>query len=79
MPDTHTPLNNQAAAAHLGMPLGTWTSIRTRGGGPKPDGYLGASPWWWPETLDAWKPTGPGKGNRTRGAQRTPGSRRRKT
>lgn len=79
MTDPPTPLNNEAAAAYLGIARSTWTTYRSDGRTPDPDGWLGNSPWWYAATLDAWKATRPGRGNHTSGAQRTPGSRRRKT
>lgn len=73
------PLNNASAAAHLGIAVGTWTSLRSRGYGPDPDGRLGRSPYWYAATLDDWKTTRPGRGNHRAGADRAPGSIRRKT
>ncbi len=77
------------AASHCGVTPGTWRVYVSRGFAPPPDdpdeGYppQRRRPKWSPETVRTWhenRPSvRPGRGNHTSGAQRTPGSRRRKT
>ena len=42
-------------AAYLGVTPSTVTAYRSRGQMPQPDGYVGRSPWWRPETIRAWR------------------------
>ncbi|HNV40592.1 MAG TPA: hypothetical protein PLI84_10410 [Ornithinibacter sp.] len=50
-------------AAHLGIEQATARSYKHRGYLPPPDGVLGSTPWWRPETITSW--TRPGRGART--------------
>jgi len=43
-------------AAHLGVTPSTVTAYLSRGQMPQPDGRVGRSPWWHPETIRAWRP-----------------------
>jgi len=45
-------------AAYLGVYRSTVTAYRSRGQMPQPDGYVGRSPWWRPETIRAWRAKG---------------------
>lgn len=53
-----------AAARAAGLELGTWVSYMSRGlprarPVPKPDGHIdGRTPYWLPETIEAWKAVG---------------------
>ena len=42
-------------AAYLGVKRSTVTAYRSRGQMPQPDGRVGRSPWWRPETIRAWR------------------------
>jgi hypothetical protein len=55
-------LTSDEAAARVGVTAASWRSYVARGDGPKPDGHLGRTPWWKPETVDAWKASRPGQG-----------------
>ena len=44
-------------AAYLGVKPGTVTAYLAREQMPQPDGYVGRSPWWHPETIRAWRPS----------------------
>lgn len=52
-----------AAARAAGLTLGTWVSYVSRGlpranPAPRPDGRIdGRTPYWLPETIEAWKAT----------------------
>ena len=41
-------------AEAAGLSYNTARIYRGRGLMPEPDGYVGASPWWWSETVEAW-------------------------
>ena len=43
-------------AAYLGVKPGTITAYLARGQMPQPDGRVGRTPWWRPETIRAWRP-----------------------
>jgi len=43
-------------AAYLGVLPGTVPAYASRGQMPQPDGYVGRSPWWRPETIRTWRP-----------------------
>jgi hypothetical protein len=49
-------------AETLGVQVGSVRQYLTRGEAPAPDGYLGRTPWWRPETVDAWLTSRPGQG-----------------
>lgn len=49
-------------AARLGISAESWRSYVSTGYGPPPDGRLGRTPWWKPETVDAWNASRPGQG-----------------
>lgn len=49
-------------AAHLGVTAATWRTYVHRGEAPRPDGYLGRTPWWRPATVAAWDAARPGQG-----------------
>ena len=54
-----TQLDRAAVAARYGMTdLDSVTTAVRRGSLPKPDGYVGRSPWWWSSTLDEWQRPG---------------------
>ena len=59
---TTTQLDRAAVAARYGIQPQTVTIEVRRGSLPKPDGYIGRSPWWWSTTLDGW--TRPGRAGR---------------
>jgi predicted DNA-binding transcriptional regulator AlpA len=63
---TATQLDQTAVAARLGVTRATIQRYRSadRGkyGFPEPDGMIGRTPWWKPETIDAWAANRPGKG-----------------
>lgn len=42
-------------AHYLGVKPRTVTSYLARGQMPRPDGYVGRSPWWKPSTIKAWR------------------------
>lgn len=42
-------------AAHLGVQPKTVTGYLARGRMPEPDGRVGRTPWWRPETIRAWR------------------------
>ncbi len=50
------PLDRDAAAALLGVRPKTIDSYRDRGIFPEPDGHVGRSPFWYPETLTGFVP-----------------------
>lgn len=85
MPDLWTVGEVCAYLAEQGRPIlpRTFLSGTSRGWAPPPDERRGRTPLWRPETIRTWhenRPSvRPGRGNHTSGAQRTPGSRRRKT
>lgn len=43
-------------AAHLGISPSAVTSYTARGQMPAPDGRMGRTPWWWADTIRAWRP-----------------------
>jgi len=43
-------------AAYLGVAPSTVTAYKARREMPEPDGRVGRSPWWRPETIRAWRP-----------------------
>ena len=49
-------------AARLGLAVSTVQTYRRDGRLPDPDGYLWRTPWWRPETIDAWQAARPGRG-----------------
>ena len=49
-------------ATRLGLTVSTVQTYRRDGRLPDPDGYLGRTPWWRPETIDAWQAGRPGRG-----------------
>jgi len=60
-------LDQTAVAARLGVTRATIQKYRTREyleryGFPEPDGMIGRTPWWRPETIDAWAANRPGQG-----------------
>ena len=42
-------------AQHLGVGQSTVRAYATRGQMPPPDGRLGRTPWWRPETIKEWR------------------------
>lgn len=57
-----TMLTTSDVAARLGVDPATVRAYVSRGTMPKPDGHLGRTPWWRPETVDAWRAGRPGQG-----------------
>lgn len=49
-------------AQHIGVKVGTARRMRGKGSIPVPDGRLGATPWWSPDTIRAWAAARPGRG-----------------
>lgn len=49
-------------AAHLGVAVSTLYGYRRDGRLPEPDGHLGRTPWWQPETIEQWQAQRPGRG-----------------
>lgn len=47
-------LTARDVAEMLGVKVTTVYVYRHRGTLPPPDGYLGRTPWWAPETISAW-------------------------
>ena len=45
------------AAERSGVTPDSWREMVRLGRAPKPDGYLGRTPWWHPATIEAWLPT----------------------
>ena len=43
-------------ANYLGVKPRTVTAYLARDQMPQPDGRIGRSPWWWAETIRAWRP-----------------------
>lgn len=63
------PLGVQEVAARCGVPRDTVQKWRRRGiGFPEPDGEVSGQPWWWPETVDAWRALERRPGRRTASA-----------
>lgn len=58
-------LTNADAAALAGVAPSTWRDYVARGRAPAPDGRLGRTPWWRPDTITTWLETRPGQGART--------------
>lgn len=56
-------------AEHLGVQAATVRQYRQRGELPEPDGYLGRTPWWRPETITTWRSNRPGRTGRPRKAE----------
>lgn len=42
-------------AERIGRSVATIRSARRRGTLPEPDGFTGRTPWWRPETVEAWR------------------------
>ena len=63
---TAEQLDRAATAARFGIQPASVTVEVRRGSLPKPDGYVGRSPWWWSTTLDGWQR--PGRTGRPRKA-----------
>jgi len=42
-------------AAHLNVAPSTVRAYAARGQMPAPDGRLGRTPWWWPDTIKTWR------------------------
>lgn len=58
-------LDRAAVAALLGVEPGTITRYRDPNRGenfPEPDGFVGRSPWWWSDRIEAWRDARPGRG-----------------
>jgi hypothetical protein len=55
-------LTTTDAAALIGVTPASWRKYVSDGRAPKPDGYLGRTPWWWPETVQQWQASRPGQG-----------------
>lgn len=53
-------------AERAGITVASVRKYLVRGTVPPPDGRLGVTPWWRPETIDAWLTNRPGRGRRTR-------------
>lgn len=51
-------------ADYLGVKPRTVTQYRSRELLPEPDGYLGRTPWWQPDTIKQWHQTRPGRTGR---------------
>lgn len=56
-------LTSAEVAALAGITTDSFYRARMRGSAPEPDGMLGATPWWRPETITEWLATrrGPGR------------------
>lgn len=67
-------LNTRQAAEYCDVSYKTWTSYKSRGQGPEPDGYFDPEtkrmPYWFSATLDAWTASRPGHGGRPRKTQK---------
>jgi hypothetical protein len=55
-------LTTADVATVLGVTPATVRSYAARGVMPKPDGYLGRTPWWYPNTICEWQAKRPGRG-----------------
>ncbi len=62
-------LDAAGAAARLGVLPATVLSYRSRGVFPPPDVTLGQSPGWYPQTIDAWQASRPGRTGRPKKEQ----------
>ena len=51
-------------AEHLGVQRSTVRAYVARGEMPAPDGHVGRSPWWTPETITQWHESRRGHGSR---------------
>lgn len=49
-------------AARLGLAVATVRAYRAQKRLPAPDGMVGRTPWWRPETIDEWQAARPGRG-----------------
>lgn len=58
-------IDEQAAAARVGIAWSTWRKYASQGRTPAPDLILGKSRGWLPETIDTWHANRPGPGART--------------
>lgn len=57
-------------AAHLGVTYDSVRRYRARDENfPPPDGKLGRTPWWRPDTIKAWQESRPGRTGRPRKAE----------
>ena len=50
-------LSTAEVARLAGITPASLRTFRSRGTFPTPDGYLGSTPWWTPETVAAWLET----------------------
>ncbi len=55
-------LTNADAAALVGITAASWRRYVSSGRAPRPDGHLGRTPWWRPDTIEQWKAQRPGQG-----------------
>jgi hypothetical protein len=54
-------------ATHLGITADSVRRYRVRDASfPAPDGQLGRTPWWWPDTIKEWQSVRPGRIGRPR-------------
>jgi len=58
-------MTSQMVADRLGVTRATVHTYATRGTLPPPDAYVGRTPVWGPDTIEAWIASRPGMGNRT--------------
>ena len=61
-PNPADQLDLTAFAARAGIKPGTIYGYHSTGRLPQPDGWLGRTPWWWADTVDAWLTNRPGQG-----------------
>jgi hypothetical protein len=53
---TATQWTIEDVARYLGVGTSTVRAYTARGQMPPPDGKLGRTPWWKPDTIRAWRP-----------------------
>ena len=58
------PMSRTDVAEEIGVTPDTISAYLRDGFIPEPDGYVGKSPWWWPETIQEWRASRPGRGRR---------------
>lgn len=60
-------VGNAGAAALLGVKAVTWRKSVSEGYAPPPDGRetFGGSPWWFEDTVTAYRDSRPGRGHRS--------------
>lgn len=64
MVDRPKPMSRADVAKEIGVTPDTISAYLRDGLIPVPDGHVGKSPWWWPETIREWRESRPGRGRR---------------